>query len=239
VSTGACGDQRVTACSSLLNGPPGGYSGHDDRRTRLRAPARPDSRRAPTSTLPPPSRNVRCVTFRKTPEQDHPAQRHGPGWQAQRLHGHGYTLDLRAAALFALGREAEARRIYNQLADQDSIAAWGARGRLGVIAAHAGDRAMARQIYDGLLADTFVVSFEAGALFVARAAVATALGDREAVTRHLSRMFPSAAWQNLHGFPTSQHCADIHQPRRCCGRRAEAPARAADRAPHSSPTRRG
>ena len=57
---------------------------------------------------------------------------------------------------------------------------------------------MARHIYDGLLADTFVVSFEAGALFVARAAVATALGDREAAVQHLSRMFPSAAWQNLH-----------------------------------------
>jgi tetratricopeptide (TPR) repeat protein/TolB-like protein len=108
---------------------------------------------------------------------------------------------LRAAVLFALGREEEARPIYTRLAGQDSVAAWGARGRLGVIAAHAGDRATARHIYDGLLADTFVVSFEAGALFVARAAVATALGDREAAVRHLSRMFPSAAWQNLHGLP--------------------------------------
>ena len=103
--------------------------------------------------------------------------------------------------LFVLGREEEARPIYVQLADQDSIAAWGPRGRLGVMAAHAGDRVTARHIYDGLLADTFVVSFEPGALFVARAAVATALGDREVAVRHLSRRFPSAAWQNLHGLP--------------------------------------
>ncbi len=60
---------------------------------------------------------------------------------------------------------------------------------LGVIAAHAGDTATARRIYAGLLADTFVVGQRDRGLFYARAALAAALGERDAAVLHASRMF--------------------------------------------------
>jgi tetratricopeptide (TPR) repeat protein len=117
-------------------------------------------------------------------EQEHPSQRL-----------------LVANVLFSLGREAEARPIYERLTNEDPDPAWQAQGRLGVIAAHAGDPETARQIYAGLLADTILLAQRDANLPLARAAVAAALGDRSAAVMHARQVSGGVRWEMLHVRP--------------------------------------
>lgn len=109
---------------------------------------------------------------------------------------------LVANVLFTLGREAEARPIYELLTREEGpIVRWQAQGRLGVIAAHAGEPDSARKIYAGLLADTILLAQRDSDLPLARAVVAAALGERAAAVMHARQISGGLRWEALHARP--------------------------------------
>ena len=96
---------------------------------------------------------------------------------------------LRAELLYELGRFSDARRVLDELSPEADD---GRRRRLrGVLAARAGDEALARQIAEALASDTRPYDFGAAAFGAAR--IRAALGDDEEALALLVRAFAEGA----------------------------------------------